>query len=739
MTVQTDASGEIQGEWSEGGAGSLGGARSSMVTLEAFGDDILRVRLAEGDAAPDLALARSGVVLARLDRSTEQTHFAWGDRQVRVSSDPLTITIETREGKALQMLRIGEGMLAFEAPPGPRFGLGQGGQQFDRRGGHFPLVNGQSGGEKALSICAERPDPGFDLFSEGARITIPWVMGTNGWGFYLRKPAGVIDLDGSSGTLTPANPAELAELDAFIVLADDPCTLLGRYAEITGFPHLPPRWAFGYMQSHRTLESVAEMISEADRFRDSDLPCDAMIYLGTGFSSSGWNTEHGSFAFNDDLVPDPQGLVDALHARSFRVILHVVNPPLHLHGRVTDGGPAIADPESVAQYWQRHEPVAALGIDGWWPDIGDMLSPKSRLARIRMYWEGPRLRRPDVRPFAFHRNAWAGIQRYGWLWSGDIDAAWATLAKQVPVGLNCAVTGIPYWGTDTGGFFTTPELTGELFVRWFQYSSFCPLFRAHGKTWKLRLPWGWNTGEYGPEEYDDHRVVPGSLPDPAELHNPEVEPICRKYLNLRYRFMTYTYSAAREAQLTGLPIMRPLWLHYPDDPEAVGVSDQYLWGRDILVSPVTEKAATARSLYLPEGQWHDFWTGERLEGGRRIERPVDLATLPLHVRAGTVLPLDPVRQYAEEPSDVPLTLRAYPGADGWARIHDDDGIGFGYESGDFCSIEIRWDNAAGTLTLALGGGSGRYGLPRMIRLERPDTGDAGTVRFDGQTVTCHLG
>ena len=142
----------------------------------------------------------------------------------------------------------------------------------------------------------------------------------------------------------------------------------------------------------------------------------------------------------------------------------------------------------------------------------------------------------------------------------------------------------PYWGSDTGGFFPTKELTGELYVRWFQFAAFNPLFRSHGRTWKLRLPWGWNTGESGPLETNWR-------PNPNELHNVEIEPICRKYLELRYRLLPFNYSVAREARDTGLPMMRALWLHYPNDPEAVKLGNEYLWGRDLLIAPVVEKGA----------------------------------------------------------------------------------------------------------------------------------------------------
>ncbi len=270
-----------------------------------------------------------------------------------------------------------------------------------------------------------------------------------------------------------------------------------QWAEISGYPHLPPMWALGYLQSHRTLESREAVLQEAKTFREKRLPCDAMIYLGTGFCPSGWNTGHGSFEFNENVFPDPEKMIEEFHKDHFKVVLHVVNPPENLHGRVSDTGTAAKDLGDAALYWAQHAPFMKKGVDGWWPDEGDVLPWESRLTRNQMYWEGSRLTRPDIRPFALHRNGYAGMQRYGWLWSGDVFSTWKTLETQVMIGINMGLTGVPYWGTDIGGFVPTKEFTAELFLRWFQFAAFCPLFRAHGRTWKLRLPWGWNQGTTG--------------------------------------------------------------------------------------------------------------------------------------------------------------------------------------------------------------------------------------------------
>jgi alpha-glucosidase/alpha-D-xyloside xylohydrolase len=322
-----------------------------------------------------------------------------------------------------------------------------------------------------------------------------------------------------------------------------------------------------------------------------------------------------------------------------------------------------------------------------------------------MYWEGERQARPNLRPYALHRNGYAGLQRYGWLWSGDIFSAWKTLAAQVMVGINAGLCGIPYWGTDTGGFVPTKEFTAELYLRWFQFSAFCPLFRSHGRTWKLRLPWGWNTGDYGPAELEPEYAAQ-VLPKPEALHNPEVERICRKYLNTRYQLLPYIYSAVAEGHRTGMPLMRALWLHYPEDEKGQAIEDAYMFGDSLLVAPVLEAGARERKVYLPQGVWWDYWTSERVDGGNVVTCNLDLETMPVYVKAGAVVPVGPVKQFTSAPSTEPVRFTVYPGADGQHLFYEDDGQSFAYEHGDYSRVELQWEDASRSLTLKPAGGRG---------------------------------
>jgi alpha-glucosidase (family GH31 glycosyl hydrolase) len=643
-----------------------------------------------------------------------------GKFRLTISWHPMSIAVANRDGVVIQRFEWNEdsGTLSFLTGATPIYGLGEGGPQFDRRGSSDPMHNGQGG---------------YKLHTHGSRVPIPWIIGTAGWAIFFNQPFGTFDFTENQSHFMPISRESALPLDFFVIASNDPPTIMSEYASLTGLPELPPLWSLGYQQSHRTLASREEVLAEAKTFREKKLPCDAMIYLGTGFCPSGWNTENGAFTWNARVFPDPKQILDELHTQHFRAVMHVVILSDKLHGTVHGACDVTRfDEAEVGCYWDMHRKDFAMGIDGWWPDEGDPLDIASRLVRNRMYWEGPQIDRPNERPFALHRNGYAGMQRYAsFLWSGDVYSTWETLKTHIPVAMNTALSGIPYWGTDIGGFVPTTEFTAELYVRWFQFGAFCPLFRCHGRAWKLRLPWGWDTGDLGPTEINNYSGA--ALPDASQLHDTRVEPICRKYLELRYRMLPYLYSTVREGTKTGMPIMRPLWLHFPNDSRSVECGDQYLWGKSLLVAPVVEKGATSRRVYLPPSTWYDFWSAERIDGGREIIRPIDLETLPLYVRAGSILPLGPVKQYADEIDD-PLTILIYPGADASFLLYEDDGISFNYRRGEWTGIEMTWNDKARTLELKLAAGS-RMLSPQPQTFNVQLLGQTRSTTFNGKTIS----
>jgi alpha-glucosidase/alpha-D-xyloside xylohydrolase len=679
------------------------GGTAAELTLNEVSDRTVRIQLSPLDGNGKPQAAAPSTILApfksteklRLRELADLKEVRIGQMRIAIRVEPLTISVRRADGRLVQELVFdesnGTNSITFHTDA-PVLGLGEGDEQFDRRGHYYRMRNGQYAPW---------------LATHGATIPVPFLIGTDGWAMFIHHSWGTFDLREGKGRFIPTHGAS-EPLDLFVAATDEPADALAEFIRLSGRSVMPPKWVLGYIQSHRTLSGPEDPLHIAQTFRDKKLPCDALIYLGTGYCTNGWNTGHGSLEFNPNAFDHPKEQLDALHALNFKVILHINHAPRNLFGA------SISEPSDsplhIHNYWARHRGDFALGVDGWWPDDGDELPIEARLARHRCYYYGPLQERPNERPWSLHRNGYAGVARYGgWIWSGDVESRWATLAAHVPVGLNYSLSVTPFWGTDTGGFIPTREFTGELYVRWFQFSAFNPLFRSHGRTWHLRLPWGWNTGETGPIESRD-------VTDRAELHNAEVEPICRKYLELRYQLLPYNYTLMREACDTGLPPMRALYLHYPKDPEAVKLGDEYLWGRDLLVAPVVEKGATSRHLYLPAGTWYDWWTNEKVDGGRWLERPVDLATLPLYVRAGAIIPFDPVRQYTAQSVSEPTTLKIYPGADGEFVLYEDDGRTLDYLQDRATWTRIRWNDRERVLTIEPDGRS-KMSLASQRRFE----------------------
>ena len=686
-------------------------SRTGALVQEEFGP-----ALARATTAKPLSGVRAGEVFVRFTESPPTIHVQWSSRQdiQRITLDP-----------------VAPGC-SFLLGDGPLLGLGEGGAAFDRRGTTDQMRNGQ---------VTSQVD-GYSLAINGTRAPIQWLISTGGgWGLFVHQPYGSFDLKGAEGKFTPttARGAAPLPLDLFVVCSPSPGVIMAEYARITGLPEMPARWTFGYQQSSRTLGGPEEILGVAKTFREKKLPCESLIYLGTEFAPSGWNTRNGEFTWHPTNFPDPKKMLDQLHADHFKVIVHVVIEGQRLTGAVSD--PCTAEPlpsgrtaddrwppeRQVSCYWPVHKAVMDAGVDGWWPDQGDGFDGPSRLNRHRMYWEGTQLFRPNERPYALHRNASAGAQRYGgFIWSGDVQSRWSTLKAHIPVAINTGLSGLPYWGTDIGGFNPTTEYTGELHVRWFQFGAFNPLFRSHGRNWHLRLPWGWDGGDGGPFEAGNWRVPP------EELQNKQVEPICKKYLELRSQLMPYLYTAVAECHRSGMPIVRALWLQTSQDPIAAARGDEYFWGPDVLVAPVVERGATSRNVYLPKGVWFDFWTNERIEGGREIDRPVDLATIPLYVRAGAVLPMGPIKQYTDEPNSEPTTFIVYPGANRISYLYDDDGKSFEYKKGRASTVSMDWRDASRELTLKV---LPITAAPRQFNVRLAGSTKAQTVTLGGERVS----
>jgi len=691
-----------------------------------------------------------------------------GELRVTVSGQPLSVDVRNAAGRTIQKLVFEEdGSLSFDVGDSPVLGMGEGGPQpgedwrtnheieFDRRGRYHEMR------------------PRWQSNAYGSRNPVAFLIGTGGFGLFVANPWVHVDLPESGrGTFTvwqrPEPPADWDQqdpdfdmdsrnytrevqgrppasqptdiFDVFVFDAGEPATMMKEVSDLTGAAVMAPKWSLGYMQSHRELrdaelEPEVLLIDVADTFRKKEIPVDVLIYLGTGFTPTGWNTEQPSFDFNPEVFDrDPAEVLDDLHDRNVRVALHIVpwgrDRLPTLRGSIPAQRGEELGPGHIQSYWREHLDLVDAGIDGWWPDEGDWFNLHERIKRHQLYYQGPLSTTPNVRPWSLHRNGHLGIAQWGgWVWSGDTHSTWKTLEGQIAVGINHSLSLAPYWGSDTGGFYSTEELTGELYARYFQFSAFNPSFRSHGRIWRLRTPWGWGLADMGDLEGQSEP------PLESEMNNTAIEPIARQYANLRYQLIPYTYTLAREAYDTGMPFIRALWLHYPDDLAVRGIGDQFLWGRDLLIAPVYTKGAASRDVYLPSGQWYDWWTMASEAGGRAVTRNVDLATMPIYVRAGAIIPFDPLRQYMDEPVDGPTRIKVFSGADGEFTLYEDDGISLDYLENRGTWTRIAWNDDARRLTIEATPPAGTVNLDQGSRtfvVELLPGGETTTVEYDGQ-------
>jgi alpha-glucosidase (family GH31 glycosyl hydrolase) len=694
----------------------------------------------------------------RLQSVTKPVKKQVGNLKVELRPDPLSIIVSNARNELVQRIVLEkEGTLSFKLGNAPVLGMGEGGPkpvpgkrwrdekvQFDRR----------------ASYDSMQPRWQADMY--GSRNPVPMLIGTEGWAIFVAAPWVHVDLrSDSTGYLIPRKPTgkettpqneknqQLDQgkglppadqtvpglFDLFVFDAHDPEQLMKDISFISGQAVLPPKWALGYMQSHRLLQDETQMIGIVDTFRAKQIPVDAVIYLGTGFTPRGWNKQQPSFEFNPEVFKRPlQDFFSDMHKRNVKVVLHMVPWDRDKLPTLQGSIPLLPnEPDNashILNYWQQHVSLVKTGTDGWWPDEGDWFNLFERIKRHQLYYQGPLSTQGNLRPWSLHRNGFLGISKWGgWVWSGDTESSWKTLEAQISVGINHSLSLSPFWGSDIGGFYANEELTGELYARWFQFAAFNPSFRSHGRTWWTRLPWGWGLSDMGPKESRNN-------PLPSEMNNKTIEPVVKKYDELHYQLLPYTYTLAWEARNTGMPLIRALWLHYPNDTLARKTGDEFLWGRDLLIAPVYEKAATQRKLYLPKGEWYDWWTNTKHQGAKTITRTVDLATMPIYVRAGAIIPLDPVRQFTSEAIKAPTTLRIYTGSNGSFTLYEDDGISQDYLKNKFRLTAIRWEDDSRKLSIKPQPSNGvlKTDQERVFRVELIPQGIVKEIIYSGKPV-----
>ncbi|MDN4632352.1 glycoside hydrolase family 31 protein [Sphingomonas sp. PsM26] len=561
----------------------------------------------------------------------------------------------------------------------------------------------------------------------GETVCVPFLVTNKGYGIVWDNP--------STTTVSPGLhnsthwQSEVGERVSFFVITGDTTdALYAGYASLTGKTPLPPKSAFGLIQSKARYESQAELLSIADGYRSRGYPLDTMV-LDWFY----W-TRMGQLDIDRTYFPDPAGMNAKLKSMGMRSIISVW-PRFEkesryynmlsakgwlLHdadGSVVDGLPVRADragalldstnPEARTWFWERiRDNIASQGFDYFWldetePDLvpdghqfaigsGDRYHNVFPLVHTASVAEGSAKDRPDLRNLILCRAAYLGTQRNGCLfWSSDVQATWEVLRRQVPTGLNFTASGMAYWSSDTGGWqypsgpkALNPVLLDpagatamggnypdypELFVRWFQYNTFTPTLRIHGQRPATAI---W---EYGKA----------------------AEPVLAQYLKLRYALMPYLYAMGHQTAETGAPFMRALFMDFPNDPKVSDMGDEYMFGPAFLVAPVTDQGATTRPVYLPAGtDWYDYWTNERHTGGQTITAAAPIDKIPLFVRAGSIIPMG-----VQVPSTATRqkldSIRVYPGRSTSFTVYDDDGVST-RKTG--ASAVLRWDDGTKRLT-----------------------------------------
>ena len=578
------------------------------------------------------------------------------------------------------------------------------------------------------------------LHQANMKIAIPFFLSTCGYGILSATDGAAKFNDNAYGSYFYTDADR--EMDFYFLYGPEFDDIIRGYRHLTGPARMLPKWSFGYIQSQERYESASEILDMAKQFKDRNLGLDCLVQDWNSWAPGYW----GQKEMDPACFPDVPGMIRSLEEEDVHFMLSIWANPCNLtrdYGEFFERNLLLPasdnynafDPEARKLYWeQTKRGLFDRGVKAFWCDSSEPFAPEwverepeagtmydeyvrtsskfiprdklnaYALVHAQTIYDGMRSETEDYRVCNLTRSAHTGSQRYGTiLWSGDISAKWDTLKKQIPAGLNFCASGLPFWTLDIGAFFVKQGTQWfwngayddpdndlgyrELYTRWFQLGAFLPVFRSHG-TDVRREPW--HFGEQGEPFYDAIQAA----------------------IDLRYRLMPYIYSAAAETSLNGGTMMRLLAFDYRQDKEALNIKDQYLFGKNILVCPVThpmcygvnskkiENPITTRRVYLPAGNdWFDFYTMERFTGGAWIDVPLSLDKIPLFVKAGSIIPMtDSVRNTAQS-GKMPVHYRVFPGANAAYTLYEDAGDGYAYERGEFKKTEIFWDEENQKLTI----------------------------------------
>jgi alpha-glucosidase len=493
-----------------------------------------------------------------------------------------------------------------------------------------------------------------------------------------------------------------AGADLYLMPAPNLYDWLRDQAELTGFAPVPPRWAFGYMQSRWGWKNKAYIDDTFAHFRQDQLPVDTFIFDFEWYTitpdyavKAAGDPAFVDFGWNPALLPNPATQISDFAQQGLHIVgirkprignsenlamardkgwVLPINPLNSNGGDIRSRDLDFSNPETRAWWAENNRKFVEAGMAGFWNDEGERNYTEYsywNLAEVDLLQQVD----PEARFWSLNRSFAPGVQRFGAAaWTGDINADWKTFAKTPGQLLSYGLSDMPYCTCDIGGFNGNP--TPELLTRWMQAGIFFPFMRSHSTL--------------------------GSRPHFPWLFGPEAEAAIQKALDLRYQLIPYYYSLAHDDYLTAAPLMRPLVMEFPDDEKVSGLADEWLMGKGLLAAPILNEGG-ARTVYLPNDQWYDFGTTQMTQGPQTVNVTATLDEVPVYVRAGTLLPLGPVLQYTDQASDAPLEMQIYPGRDATFNFVEDDGKTLAYQTGSVRTTTFSWNDQTRTLSWKIAG------------------------------------
>jgi len=551
-----------------------------------------------------------------------------------------------------------------------------------------------------------------ELVQDNSEVAVPFIVSTNSYGILWDNYSRTIFADDSSVMSFKSDIGD--QIDYYFIYGSNIDKIIKEYRVLTGQVPLYPKWAYGFFQSRNRYWTQKELLGVVKKFRECAIPLDVIVLDYLHWGKYGF----GSFQFDESFFPNPEEMINTLHNKLNCKLMVSLWPSftkdtpnwklMKDKGYLLDvnsyKNTQVYDPYNPLagkQYWNLiKNSYGKIGVDGWWLDAtepekmseyknsNNFLGSSERylntfsLIDVKNIYEGARSSIPIKRVFILTRSSFAGQQKYASAtWSGDIGTTFDVLKNQVSSGLNFCLSGIPYWTSDIGGYKGgDPEDKAyrELYVRWFQYGTFCPIFRSHG------------------------RRAPGDRKTPNEIwsYGNKAETILTNFLNLRYRLMPYIYSEAWKVYYEGSTIMRALVFDFQNDKHVYDIKDQFMFGHSLLINPVVNAGVAERKVYLPLAEgWFDFWTGESFDSGKIYKVNTPIEKIPIFVKSGSIIPMGPFIQYStEKPSD-PIELRIYGNENAELTLYEDENDNYNYEQGIYSTINIKWNSERKTLTL----------------------------------------